>query len=186
MYKKMTLLVLLVFMAFLVSGCVVRTYPVIKERVDQDAEGNRGYLQGGSSDSTVAPKKTTRKVQVVEFELYPIKVEEGPRASSKAAKSQEPSAGAKEGMQARPQTVQVPITVVSSVVAEPEEATMTVIKNYTVKKGDTLQTISRKFYGTTKRWNEIYESNRKILKSPHSIYPGQVIEVPIEEVSGIK
>src|SRR5512139_2133187 len=31
-------------------------------------------------------------------------------------------------------------------------------QNYTVKKGDTLQEISQKFYGTTKKWRKIYEA----------------------------
>ena len=51
-------------------------------------------------------------------------------------------------------------------------------KSYVVQKGDTLQKISDKVYGTTKRWKEIYEANRETLKSPDLITPGQELVIP--------
>ncbi len=36
-------------------------------------------------------------------------------------------------------------------------------RTYTVKKGDTLQEISQKFYGTTKNWRRIHTANRKAI-----------------------
>ena len=51
-------------------------------------------------------------------------------------------------------------------------------KTYVVQKGDTLQKISDKMYGTTKRWKEIYEANKAELKSPDHIKPGQEIVIP--------
>ena len=55
-------------------------------------------------------------------------------------------------------------------------------KSYTVEKGDTLQKISDKFYGTTRKWTEIYEANKDALKHPSRIYPGQVITIPALEM----
>lgn len=49
---------------------------------------------------------------------------------------------------------------------------------YTIKKGDTLWEISKKYLGNGKRYSEIYELNRDVLKSPSLIYPGQVIKLP--------
>ncbi|MBI3322737.1 MAG: LysM peptidoglycan-binding domain-containing protein [Candidatus Omnitrophica bacterium] len=49
---------------------------------------------------------------------------------------------------------------------------------YTVQKGDTLQKIASKFYGTSKPWRKIYEANQASLKSPDSIYPGQKLVIP--------
>jgi hypothetical protein len=47
MNRKIILLTLGCFLSFIISGCAVRTYPVIKERVDQGlTTGNRGYLKG--------------------------------------------------------------------------------------------------------------------------------------------
>ena len=51
-------------------------------------------------------------------------------------------------------------------------------KTYVVQKGDTLQKISDKMYGTTKRWKEIYEANKAVLKSPDFITPGQENTIP--------
>ena len=49
---------------------------------------------------------------------------------------------------------------------------------YVVQKGDTLQKISEKFFGTTKKWKDIYEANRKVLKSPDRIRAGQKLVIP--------
>ncbi|MFH1339372.1 MAG: LysM peptidoglycan-binding domain-containing protein [Candidatus Omnitrophota bacterium] len=187
MYKKLALFALGGFLSFAISGCVVRTYPVVKERVDQElAEGNRGYLTGKPKAAEGESKKSTRKVQVFEIELHPIKVEaEPPAAEAEAAKPKAavyvPSA-AEEANQKTPSAA----SGIKSVVVKPPKSQTVVMKKYTVKKGDTLQEISRNFYGTTKRWKEIYEVNREVLKSPNSIYPGQVIEIPVEEVAGEK
>ena len=53
-------------------------------------------------------------------------------------------------------------------------------QKYTVEKWDTLQKISQKFYGTTKRWKKIFEANTDVLKSPNSIRPGQSVNIPVE------
>ena len=49
---------------------------------------------------------------------------------------------------------------------------------YTVQKNDTLQKISQKFYGTTKKWMKLFEVNKEVLKSPDKVYPGITIKVP--------
>ncbi|HAZ09787.1 MAG TPA: hypothetical protein DCY56_01590 [Candidatus Omnitrophica bacterium] len=51
---------------------------------------------------------------------------------------------------------------------------------YVVQKGDTLQTISEKFFGTTQKWKSIYDINKHILKSPDRIRPGQKLVIPKE------
>jgi len=56
-------------------------------------------------------------------------------------------------------------------------------KTYTVKEGDMLAVIAKKFYGPedgNKRINitRIFEANRKVLKSPDEIYVGQKLIIP--------
>lgn len=51
---------------------------------------------------------------------------------------------------------------------------------YKVKKGQTLQDISKDVYGTTKKWKKIYEANKDKLKSPDKVYAGQVLNIPQE------
>jgi len=49
---------------------------------------------------------------------------------------------------------------------------------YTVSRGDTLWSISRKHFGTSARWKDIYELNRDALPRPDAMRAGQVIRVP--------
>jgi len=63
-------------------------------------------------------------------------------------------------------------------------------EKYTVAKNDTLQKISKKFFGTTRKWNKIYEANKDTLRTPDKLYPGQVLNIPsgdgLKETSGMK
>jgi nucleoid-associated protein YgaU len=52
-------------------------------------------------------------------------------------------------------------------------------KTYTVKKGDTLQEISQKMYGTTRQWRKIYNANKGTIKGgPEKITPGMKLTIP--------
>ena len=49
---------------------------------------------------------------------------------------------------------------------------------HTVQAGDTLSSISRKYYGTPNRWRDIYEANRDILPNERSLKLGQKLRIP--------
>lgn len=50
---------------------------------------------------------------------------------------------------------------------------------YTVKKGDSLWNIARKFYGDGSKYKTIYNANKNTIGSnPNKIYPGQVLKIP--------
>lgn len=51
-------------------------------------------------------------------------------------------------------------------------------KTYTVKSGDTLQKISEKFFGTTKRWHDIAELNASAIDDVDNLKVGTVIKIP--------
>lgn len=52
---------------------------------------------------------------------------------------------------------------------------------YTVKKGDCLWNIAKKFYGKGAKYTVIYNANKKVIGSnPNRIYPGQVLTIPKE------
>ncbi|MEM7493617.1 MAG: peptidoglycan-binding protein LysM [Pseudomonadota bacterium] len=57
--------------------------------------------------------------------------------------------------------------------AKVDEATL-----YTVKSGDSLSKIAKKFYGDAMRYPDIFEANTPMLKHPDRIYPGQVLRIP--------
>lgn len=49
---------------------------------------------------------------------------------------------------------------------------------YTVKKGDCLWNIAKKFYGNGSKYTKIYEANKDKIKNPNLIYVGQVLTIP--------
>ena len=49
---------------------------------------------------------------------------------------------------------------------------------YTVKKGDTLWGISKKYLGNGAKYNLIYNANKGKIKNPNLIYVGQVLTIP--------
>lgn len=167
--------VMLTALAFILSGCVVRTYSLTRDRVDQDLtqqSGNRGYLMGSPSEET-KDRPTTRTTQVVEIELHsPIKFDKKHRknAGTLAAGTGESVTSAPGGYEYV--TVDQPGSDIASK-AGPNE-------KYTVQKGDTLQKISMKYYGTTKRWMKLYKANQDKLSGPDKVRPGQVLDIPTD------
>jgi LysM repeat protein len=51
-------------------------------------------------------------------------------------------------------------------------------QTYVVQSGDTLASISRKFYKSSKRWKEILEANRKHIRNPKDLTVGQTLLIP--------
>jgi len=51
-------------------------------------------------------------------------------------------------------------------------------KTYVVVEGDTLTKISRKFYGTTSRWEDILNANHDVLKDEKSLSIGSTLKIP--------
>lgn len=168
---------LLVFIGiFFLGGCLVRTYTVDQPRVDTDIQGNRGYLMGsGSGEQPDTIAKTTRKVKVVEVELgshRPKKYE-----SKKEGELEEADESTyPESEYDNEEEVVTPDELAAQ--EETKKIEENKFESYTIQKNDTLQKISQKFYGTTKKWEFIYLNNKDVLKSPDSIHPGHVIKIP--------
>lgn len=51
-------------------------------------------------------------------------------------------------------------------------------RTYTVKKGDCLWNIAKKFYGNGALYTKIYDANTKKIANPNLIYVGQVFVIP--------
>ena len=49
---------------------------------------------------------------------------------------------------------------------------------HTVVFGDTLQSLSEHYYGSTDYWNRIWLANQQTLKNPDNIIPGQMLVIP--------
>ena len=51
--------------------------------------------------------------------------------------------------------------------------------SYTVKKGDNLWNLAKKYYGDGSQWRKIYEANKDTIGgNPSLIYPGQTYNIP--------
>jgi nucleoid-associated protein YgaU len=167
-------------LALILSGCVVRTYPLTRDRIDQDlSTGNRGYLAGIGPVVSEDERKTTRTTKVIEIELRsPIKFEKSRKAKEIVQKEET----AAEGNRGYITETQSPALEVS----EPQLEAPVSYEKYTVQKGDTLQKISMHFYGTTKRWKKIFNANSGLLKTPDKVRAGQVLNIPSEGIKEIK
>jgi tetratricopeptide (TPR) repeat protein len=51
-------------------------------------------------------------------------------------------------------------------------------QTYVVRSGDTLFSISRKFYKSPKRWKAILEANKKDIRDPKDLTAGQTLVIP--------
>src|SRR5213595_3167109 len=51
-------------------------------------------------------------------------------------------------------------------------------RTYVVQSGDTLFSISRKFYKSTKHWKQILDANEKNIRNPKKLTVGQTLVIP--------
>ncbi len=198
----------LLLIAFSLSGCIIRMSSYDVDRVDQDVKGNRGIVRGGLSSAPEAKEiKKTKRMYNIEIELPSstdtrdvekedaksevgnrgyVRLEKINETQYPAAKEQKKTIRLKgPGIGGAPQVVyQSPAAVDKKY--QKEKGAGTIVekevsggpKTYVVQKGDTLQKISDKIYGTTKQWKTIYEANKDTLKSPDLIKPGQELVIP--------
>jgi len=175
MHKQKLYYLLGLSFIFLLSGCVVRSYQLTKDRVDQDlTTGNRGYIQGQLPGGGEKERSATRTTKVVEIELRPL-------IRFERMKKQETAQPQTEiNMEEQQVTEENKGYITKTTGPEMAESMAgATFEKYTVQKGDTLQKISQKFFGTTKKWNKIYEANKDILKGPNKVYVGQVLNIPV-------
>ena len=51
-------------------------------------------------------------------------------------------------------------------------------RSYVVREGDTLASISRKFYESSGRWKKIRDANRSVIQDPAKLKPGTTLVIP--------
>ncbi len=162
---RVSFLIITLISIFVICGCAVRTYKVTKSRVDQEVSGNRGYLSGRTPTEEVKPKSNTRDTYVVEVEMgNPAKFQ---RVSQAKATEQTIVTTEKPSIE-------------EDFLTEEEESIQETptFKTYKVMNGDTLQKISKQFYGTYKKWQKIYDANKDKLANPNRIKPGMTLNIP--------
>lgn len=162
--KKLWIFIAIVILA----GCMtVRTYTIEKPRKDLSIEGNRGYLTGEVEEEEIESRLgQTRKMSIFEVEF-------GSKAVEKQKLQEKPA----EELSSAQESFEVEETEEDIGFIE-EEAQQKKSQYYTVQKNDTLQKISYKFYGTTKKWKLIQETNSGVIKNPDKLYPGMRLRIP--------
>lgn len=68
--------------------------------------------------------------------------------------------------------------VMAPLPAQPSEQPKGAAESYTVSKGDTLWSISKKFYGQGGKWQIILDANRDRIPDPNKLKAGTVITIP--------
>ncbi|MFE3770882.1 BTAD domain-containing putative transcriptional regulator [Streptomyces sp. NPDC059122] len=56
-------------------------------------------------------------------------------------------------------------------------------ETYTVATGDSLSGIAHEKYGNANRWHDIYAKNKATIHDPDLIYPGQLLDLPQQQVT---
>jgi len=51
-------------------------------------------------------------------------------------------------------------------------------RTYTVRSGDTLSSIAKRFYGNTADWRWLWHVNSSVVHNPNAIYAGEVLKIP--------
>ena len=60
----------------------------------------------------------------------------------------------------------------------PDKKSGTTPHTYVVREGDTLASISRKFYKSSGRWKKIRDANRSVIQDPAKLKPGTALTIP--------
>lgn len=77
------------------------------------------------------------------------------------------------------QVVDQPTTTAVKGVSGARPVTKPTPKTYTVKSGDNLSLISKRVYGDSSKWRQIYDANKSVIGgNPNLIYPGQQLVIP--------
>ncbi len=203
---KRLIVYILPLVAFILSGCVTRVVPYEVDRVDQELKGNRGIVTGKVEDLPETKEKKTRRMYSIEIEL-PSRTDRDSKRKDSAARGNRGYIMGTKALEKKPVSTlkkkkgstilqpqrgyavpqvvfQRPLGAGTGTKYKKEEGAgelvkgKTTPKTYVVQKGDTLQKISDKVYGTTKVWKKIFDANKDVLGDSNKIKPGQELVIP--------
>jgi nucleoid-associated protein YgaU len=123
----------------------------------------RSEQQGGMPEMS----KQSVKVALLPGSGDPARADQAAQPPAQASKRQELASVA-----AQQATAPAPSPNESAPAAPPKTATTV------VSGGDSLWRLSRLNYGKGEQYSAIYDANRKLIRNPNLIYPGQVFIIP--------
>ncbi|MFH1772092.1 MAG: LysM peptidoglycan-binding domain-containing protein [Candidatus Omnitrophota bacterium] len=168
----------IIFAVIFMGGCLLRTYTVQKPRPkDEEYEKRRKYMRDDDEDKD--NWADTQTITVVEFETGghgPEKSE--PKGSGAGVEDESGSLyeeidTSDEYLDSSDYDEVDEYESDADSVGEEQEPQL-----YIIQKNDTLQKVSQKFYGTTKKYMFLYKQNSDVLKSPDAVRPGMTIKIP--------
>lgn len=71
-----------------------------------------------------------------------------------------------------------PATITPAATQQQQSAPSIVYTTYTIARGDTLSEISQQLLGTARRWREIYEMNKDVIRDPDNLIAGTELKIP--------
>jgi hypothetical protein len=101
-------------------------------------------------------------------------------AEQPVAKVEAPAAPEQKVATAEPETVAPAAPVIPKPAAKMAGEQM-VPQRIVIQPGHNLWKLSRQIYGRGKLYTVIYKANKDQLRSPHRIYPGQILTAPIKQ-----
>lgn len=150
--KKRTILILSILTLFILSIMSWQTF----RSTPQLPEG-----KGIISDNTEQAREELEKIPGGHIEI------EGEIGKSQTEVESQPP---QQYQTENPEKFSEPVTPVETPIKEP--------RLHKVEKGETLSSISRHYYGTPNRWQEIYEANRDKMVNKNRIRPGSILVIP--------
>jgi tetratricopeptide (TPR) repeat protein len=80
--------------------------------------------------------------------------------------------------QAATPTVSAPPPIVAATIPPAPPPSAVSARSHTVQRGDTLQSLALKYYGTRSEWTRIFAANRHQLRSQNELKVGQQLVIP--------
>jgi len=145
--------------------------------------GGHGYYLGSFVVSEHSHRRP-RKIRRTGRHTQPSQVEKVAEVAIKATPAvaiagalvaTAPQASAAVALSAKTSTVTEQVHT-TALVTKAQPAT----RYYTVRPGDTLSSISERFYGTTADWTWLYHVNSATISNPNDISVGEVLKVPYD------
>jgi LysM repeat protein len=131
---------------------------------------------------SVHSHRRLRKIRRTGRHTQPSQVEKVAEVATKAAPAvaiagalvaTAPQASAAVSLSAKTTTVAEQVHT-DALVRHNQPATRT----YTVRAGDTLSSIAKRFYGNSADWTWLWHVNSSVVHNPDSIYVGEVLKIP--------
>jgi LysM repeat protein len=201
--KKLLVLFGFIIFAASLSGCVT-VKKVVRERVDQDVSGNKGYLMGSSEDASGKARPVDREYLDIRIEVPTWQEVTAPavpyedETTATATKPKEYSAASKGNKgymtgreKIKDKKTSKAVTVYEyddyevdiyddegEILAYEEIEAKPAYTEYTVKQGETLSHIAKAFYNKASKWTVIYEANSDKIKDPSKVRAGTKLRIP--------